>query len=103
MSKEGPSDIIKNKEKGKLFVRDRLQLLLDQDSFIEDAMFAECKDEHLPADGVVTGTGRMNGQTVCVMANDSTVKADRGASKRSKKSSESKKQQKNSTARCCIS
>ncbi|MBQ4817346.1 acyl-CoA carboxylase subunit beta [Bacillus pumilus] len=65
----------KNKEKGKLFVRDRLQLLLDQDSFIEDAMFAECKDEHLPADGVVTGTGRMNGQTVCVMANDSTVKA----------------------------
>ncbi|MGG1698091.1 acyl-CoA carboxylase subunit beta [Bacillus zhangzhouensis] len=65
----------KNKEIGKLFVRDRLQLLLDQDSFIEDAMFAECKDEHLPADGVVTGTGRMNGQTVCVMANDSTVKA----------------------------
>ncbi|WP_440601846.1 acyl-CoA carboxylase subunit beta [Bacillus safensis] len=65
----------KNKEKGKLFVRDRLQLLLDEDSFIEDAMFAECQDEHLPADGVVTGTGRMNGQTVCVMANDSTVKA----------------------------
>lgn len=65
----------KNKEKGKLFVRDRLQLLLDEDSFIEDAMFAECQNEHLPADGVVTGTGRMNGQTVCVMANDSTVKA----------------------------
>ncbi|MGE6628495.1 acyl-CoA carboxylase subunit beta [Bacillus pumilus] len=65
----------KNKEKGKLFVRDRLQLLLDQNSFIEDAMFAECKDEHLPADGVVTGTGQMNGQTVCFMANDSTVKA----------------------------
>ncbi|MFB7320942.1 acyl-CoA carboxylase subunit beta [Bacillus safensis] len=65
----------KNKEKGKLFVRDRLQLLLDEDSFIEDAMFAECQNEHLPADGVITGTGRMNGQTVCVMANDSTVKA----------------------------
>ncbi|MBG9820700.1 carboxylase [Bacillus safensis] len=65
----------KNKEKGKLFVRDRLQLLLDEDSFIEDAMFAECHNEHLPADGVITGTGRMNGQTVCVMANDSTVKA----------------------------
>ncbi|MGG1864997.1 acyl-CoA carboxylase subunit beta [Bacillus safensis] len=65
----------KNKEKGKLFVRDRLQLLLDENSFIEDAMFAECQDAHLPADGVVTGTGRMNGQTVCVMANDSTVKA----------------------------
>ena len=29
----------------------------------------------LPADGVVTGIGKINGQTVCVMANDSTVKA----------------------------
>ncbi|MFJ5963198.1 acyl-CoA carboxylase subunit beta [Bacillus sp. NPDC093026] len=65
----------KNKEKGKLFVRDRLSLLLDEESFIEDALFAECEDESLPADGVVTGTGRINGQTVCIMANDSTVKA----------------------------
>ena len=75
MKRAGQNATIKNKEKGKLFVRDRLHLLLDEDSFIEDAMFAECKDEHLPADGVVTGTGRMNGQTVCVMANDSTVKS----------------------------
>src|SRR5205085_10033859 len=29
----------------------------------------------LPADGVVTGTGLVDGRTVCVMANDSTVKA----------------------------
>ncbi|MGE6632271.1 acyl-CoA carboxylase subunit beta [Bacillus sp. NPDC077027] len=66
---------VKNQEKGKLFVRDRLALLLDEASFIEDALFAECMDDTLPCDGVVTGTGMMNGQTVCVMANDSTVKA----------------------------
>lgn len=64
-----------NEKRGKLFVRDRLRLLLDPDSFLEDAMFANCEAEGLPADGVVTGVGKMDGQTVCVMANDSTVKA----------------------------
>ena len=33
------------------------------------------KPKVLPADGVVTAIGKVNGQTVCVMANDSTVKA----------------------------
>jgi methylmalonyl-CoA decarboxylase subunit alpha len=65
----------KNAEKGKLFVRERLQLLLDEGIQIEDAFFANCTSEGLPADGVVTGIGKINGQTVCVMANDSTVKA----------------------------
>ena len=65
----------KNAEKGKLFVRDRLELLFDEGIEIEDAFFANCKSEGLPADGVVTGIGKINGQTVCVMANDSTVKA----------------------------
>ncbi|MGM8216263.1 acyl-CoA carboxylase subunit beta [Bacillaceae bacterium W0354] len=65
----------KNAEKGKMFVRDRLNMLLDDDLNVEDAFFANCMDESLPADGVVTGIGKINGQTVCVMANDSTVKA----------------------------
>lgn len=65
----------KNKEKGKLFVRKRLELLLDNGIDIEDAFFANCMDGTLPADGVVTGIGKINGQDVCVMANDSTVKA----------------------------
>ncbi|WP_027954324.1 acyl-CoA carboxylase subunit beta [Halobacillus kuroshimensis] len=65
----------KNAEKGKMFVRDRLQLLFDEDIDIEDAFFANCQSEGLPADGVVTGIGKINGETVCVMANDSTVKA----------------------------
>src|SRR5690625_2159450 len=65
----------RNAEKGKMFVRDRLKQLLDDDLNIEDAFFANCIDETLPADEVVTGIGKINGETVCVMANDSTVKA----------------------------
>ncbi|WP_099158214.1 acyl-CoA carboxylase subunit beta [Virgibacillus ndiopensis] len=65
----------KNEEKGKLFVRKRLELLFDEDIDIEDAFFANCMDDSLPSDGVVTGIGKVNGQAVCVMANDSTVKA----------------------------
>src|SRR5690625_3619976 len=64
-----------NAEKGKLFVRRRLELLLDDGMDIEDAFFANNMDESLPSDGVVTGIGKINGQNVCVMANDSTVKA----------------------------
>ncbi|WP_139489971.1 acyl-CoA carboxylase subunit beta [Brevibacillus dissolubilis] len=67
---------VKNKEQNKLFVRDRLKLLFDDESFmLEDGLFANFTAGDLPADGVVTGIGKVNGQTVCVMANDSTVKA----------------------------
>ncbi len=60
---------------GKLFVRDRLALLLDHGSFVEDGLLANASSTDLPADGVVTGVGRVDGRTVCVMANDPTVKA----------------------------
>lgn len=63
-------------ESGKLFVRDRLTLLFDDGAFqVEDAAFANFEAGDLPADGVVTAIGKVNGHTVCVMANDSTVKA----------------------------
>ncbi|WEG11673.1 acyl-CoA carboxylase subunit beta [Pullulanibacillus sp. KACC 23026] len=66
----------KLREAGKLFVRDRLALLFDEGDFqIEDGLFANVQAGNLPADGVVTAMGSINGQTVCVMANDSTVKA----------------------------
>lgn len=65
----------KNAEQGKIFVRDRLKLLFDNDIEVEDALFANNLDEDLPADGVVTAIGKINGQVVCVMANDSTIKA----------------------------
>ncbi|MCP3025948.1 acyl-CoA carboxylase subunit beta [Halobacillus sp. A5] len=64
-----------NRSKGKMFVRERLQRLFDDDLNVEDAFFANCMDGSLPADGVVTGIGKINGEKVCVMANDSTVKA----------------------------
>ena len=60
---------------GKLFVRDRLALLLDDGSFVEDGLLANAVADDLPADGVVTGMGTVDGRPVCVMANDATVKA----------------------------
>ncbi len=64
-----------NAARGKLFVRERLALLLDEGSFVEDGLFANCLDGTLPADGVVTGLGRVDGRPVAIMANDSTIKA----------------------------
>jgi acetyl-CoA carboxylase carboxyltransferase component len=64
-----------NAAKGKLFARERLDLLLDEGSFVEDGQFANVMAGDLPADGVVTGTGLIAGRPVAVMANDSTVKA----------------------------
>jgi acetyl-CoA carboxylase carboxyltransferase component len=61
--------------KNKLFVRERLALLLDEGSFVEDGLLANAGAGDLPADGVVTGVGTVNGRAVAVMGNDSTVKA----------------------------
>jgi acetyl-CoA carboxylase carboxyltransferase component len=66
----------KLRAEGKLFVRDRLRLLLDPGAeFEEDWLFARSAEPDTPADGVVTGVGRVGGRAVCVMANDYTVKA----------------------------
>ena len=66
----------KLKAEGKLFVRDRLTLLLDPGTeFEEEWLFARSQDAETPADGVVTGVGRVGGRPVCIMANDYTVKA----------------------------
>jgi len=65
----------KNLEQGKLFARKRVDLLFDSGSFLEDAALANAVDPELPADGVITGTGTIDGRMACVMANDSTVKA----------------------------
>ncbi|NRD78772.1 acyl-CoA carboxylase subunit beta [Bacillus sp. BRMEA1] len=65
----------KAKEHNKLFVRERLALLFDEGKYEEDGKFANFSAVDLPADGVVTAMGKINGQTVCVMGNDSTIKA----------------------------
>ena len=64
-----------NRETGKLFARERIHLLTDDRSFVEDGLFANALAGDLPADGVVTGIARVDGRPVAVMANDSTVKA----------------------------
>ena len=65
----------KNAEQHKLFARERIARLADAGSFVEDAEMANALDAELPADGVITGLATVEGRTVAVMANDSTVKA----------------------------
>jgi acetyl-CoA carboxylase carboxyltransferase component len=62
-------------EQGKLPVRERVALLLDDGSFAEEALLANWHEDGLGADGVVTGVGEIDGRPVALMANDPTVKA----------------------------
>jgi methylmalonyl-CoA decarboxylase subunit alpha len=66
-----------NTAAGKKFCRERIALLCDDRGrdFVEDGLHANALAGDLPADGVVTGIGRVHGRPVAVMANDSTVKA----------------------------
>jgi methylmalonyl-CoA decarboxylase subunit alpha len=73
--KGGTRYLPKLREQHKLTARERLDLLLDKGSFIEDGLYANVLAEELPADGVVTGLGTIDGRQVAVMANDPTVKA----------------------------
>src|SRR2546421_3530657 len=65
----------KNAESGKLFARERVRLLLDEGSFLEDAALANALDPELPADGVITGLGKIGGRLVALLANHPTLKA----------------------------
>jgi acetyl-CoA carboxylase carboxyltransferase component len=66
-----------NAAAGKLFCRERIALLCDDGGkdFVEDGLLANAIAADLPADGVVTGIGRVHGRPVAILANDSTVKA----------------------------
>jgi len=66
--------------KGKLTARERLEILLDEDSFEEVDAYVEhncvdfgMPDNTIPGDGVVTGSGTINGRLVYVFAQDFTV------------------------------
>src|SRR2546426_12736492 len=66
----------RNRAQNKLFARDRLKLLLDDGKIeFEDGMFAENQNPELPADGSITGIGRIHSRPVAFSASDSTVKA----------------------------
>src|SRR5581483_11284564 len=72
----GGSEAARHKQKaaGRLRVRERLALLLDEELGCEDGLLARC-EEDLAADAVVTGVGRVDGRPVAVIDNDFTVKA----------------------------
>jgi len=76
----GKARIDKQHEAGKLTARERIDLLLDPDSFVELDMFKthRCTDfgmdeKKVPGDGVVTGYGTIDGRPVCVFSQDFTV------------------------------
>ena len=67
-------------KRGKLTARERIELLLDENSFEEYGMYVEhrCTDfgmeaTKIPGDGVVTGWGTINGRVVYIFAKDFTV------------------------------
>src|SRR5213080_2874489 len=77
----GQARIDAQHKRGKLTARERVELLMDKDSFEEFDMFVEHratdfgmdKAAKTPGDGVVTGWGTVNGRTVFVFAKDFTV------------------------------
>lgn len=80
LSGGGTKAIEKQKAIGKLTARERIVALLDPKSFHEYDLFVEhaAKDfnmdkKYLPGDGVVTGTGMVEGHPVCIYAQDFTV------------------------------
>jgi len=76
----GEARIEAQHKRGKLTARERLDLLLDANSFEEFDMFVEARNtdfgaekNRIPGDGVVTGWGTINGRMVYVYAKDFTV------------------------------
>ena len=69
--------VIRHQERGKLFVRDRIDLLLDSNSrFLELSALAgyQMYDVSPPSAGIITGIGTVHGRHVMIVANDATVK-----------------------------
>lgn len=67
---------VKHEKKGKLYVRDRIDLLVDPGSgFLEFSQLAghELYKENVPAGGIITGIGTIHGTKCVIVANDATV------------------------------
>ena len=76
----GDKAIEKQAAMGKMTARDRILALLDPNSFHEYDLFVEHEEQNfgmaskvLAGDGVITGTGTMNGASICIYAQDFTV------------------------------
>jgi acetyl-CoA carboxylase carboxyltransferase component len=75
----GSEKIAKHHDQGKLTARERIDQLLDPDSFHEVGMFNHSDvagmEEKTPADSKVAGFGKIDGRQVAVVSNDFTVLA----------------------------
>jgi 3-methylcrotonyl-CoA carboxylase beta subunit len=74
----GPDKIERQHKQGKLTARERIDLLLDPDGYVQEIGLLVAYDQYnaaAPAAGVVTTVGRVHGREVVVVANDATVKA----------------------------
>ncbi|HEX8709791.1 MAG TPA: acyl-CoA carboxylase subunit beta [Pyrinomonadaceae bacterium] len=74
----GTDKIARQHQQGKLTARERIELLLDKESYAQEIGLLVAYDEYkgaAPAAGVVTMLGRVGGREVVVVANDATVKA----------------------------
>ncbi|HEV7472902.1 MAG TPA: acyl-CoA carboxylase subunit beta [Pyrinomonadaceae bacterium] len=74
----GPDKIERQHSQGKLSARERIDLLLDKDSYAQEVGLLVAYDQYdggAPGAGVVTVVGQVNDREVVVVANDGTVKA----------------------------
>src|SRR5436853_1437652 len=78
----GEEKIAKQHDAGKLTARERIDLLIDEGTFVELGMHGRphfsqrsMEGREAPADGVVTGYGKCQGRLICVAAYDFTVMA----------------------------
>src|SRR5690349_8622980 len=74
----GPDKIDRQHQQGKLTARERIELLLDKDAYVQEIGLLVAYDQYsggAPGAGVVTVVGKVQGREVVVVANDATVKA----------------------------
>jgi len=77
----GEKSVQKQHDFGKLMARERLDLFFDKGTFQETDLFVQHRSSNfgmdkvsIPADGVITGFGKVNGRTVCAYAQDFTAR-----------------------------
>jgi acetyl-CoA carboxylase carboxyltransferase component len=78
----GEAAVKKQHDRGKLTARERIDLLFDQGTFRETDIFMKHRGTlfgldklEIPADGVITGYGKVNGRSVCAFSQDFTARA----------------------------
>ncbi len=80
LAQGGPEAVRKQHQSGKLSARERLALLFDAGSFVETDLFVHHRSTNfnmsqtaVPAEGVITGYGAVNGRRVCAYSQDFTA------------------------------